>query len=72
MEIAVSIFGFKHIVTERSTTPILWTDQCQQSFDLLRNLWSSPPIHSYPDLSRAFILDTDASNGGIGVLFCPN
>ena len=62
------VAGPLHRLTERSATPFLWTDQCQQSFDLLRKLLSSPPILSYPDFSRAFILDTDACNDGIGAV----
>ena len=41
----------------------------QRSFDLLRNLLSSSPILIYPDFTKPFILDTDASNGpGIGAV----
>ena len=42
--------------------------ECQRSFDLLRNLLSSPPILVYPDFTKPFILDTDASNEGIGAV----
>eukprot|EP00731_Ephydatia_muelleri_P023001 Em0015g584a len=40
--------------------------ECQKSFEILCHLLSSPPILSYPDFTKPFILDTDASNDGIG------
>eukprot|EP00731_Ephydatia_muelleri_P022408 Em0014g999a len=54
-----------HKPTER-TSSFLWTPECQKSFEILRHLLSSPPILSYPDFTKPFILDTDASNDGIG------
>ena len=48
------------------TSSFLWTTECQKSFEILRHLLSSPPILSYPDFTKPFILDTDASNDGIG------
>ena len=54
-----------HKLTER-TSSFLWTTECQKSFEILRHLLSSPPILSYPDFTKPFILDTDTSNDGIG------
>ena len=45
-----------------------WTDQCQESFMRLRKALVSAPILAFPDCSRMFILDTDASNQGIGAV----
>ena len=45
-----------------------WTSECQSSFDALKKLLSTAPILSYPDFSAEFILDTDASNHGIGAV----
>ena len=49
-----------HKLMER-TSSFLWTTECQKSFEILRHLLSSPPILSYPDFTKPFILDTDAS-----------
>ena len=57
-----------HKLTERGAAQFQWTPECQRSFDLLRNLLSSPPILVYPDFTKPFILDTDASNEGIGAV----
>ena len=45
-----------------------WTVECQCAFDELRACLISPPVLSYPDYSRRFILDTDASDVGIGAV----
>ena len=45
-----------------------WTEDCQQAFDKLRHLLVSPPILVFPDSSKPFILDTDASDFGIGAV----
>ncbi len=56
-----------HRLTERSTN-FVWTDECQDAFDELRRLLTSAPILAYPDFNRQFILDTDASDTGIGAV----
>ena len=58
-----------HRLTEKSNK-FIWSTECQASFDVLKRLLCSPPILAYPDYSRPFLLDTDASDTGIGaVLF---
>eukprot|EP00731_Ephydatia_muelleri_P006479 Em0003g727a len=44
-----------HRLTERSASVFQWTIPCQESFNLLRELLSSPPILSYPDFKKPFI-----------------
>ena len=43
-----------------------WTKKCQDSFDTLWNKLISAPILTFPDYSKLFILDTDASDTEIG------
>ena len=45
-----------------------WTSECQMSFDTLKTLLATAPVLSYPDFTTEFILDTDASNHGIGAV----
>ena len=45
-----------------------WTDSCQQSFNTLKTALTSAPILSYPTSDDPFILDTDASNEGMGAV----
>ena len=56
-----------HRLTERGAT-FCWNDSCQSAFDTLRELLTSAPVLSYPDFTREFILDTDASDSGIGAV----
>ena len=56
-----------HRLTEKNTD-FKWTVECQHAFDALRACLISPPVLSYPDYSRRFVLDTDASDIGIGAV----
>ena len=48
--------------------PFVWTPHCQESFETLKSLLTESPILAYPTQGEGdkFILDTDASNFGIG------
>ena len=52
-------------ITERKGT-FKWTAACQEAFDTLRIQLSTAPMLAYPDYTRPFILDTDASDVGMG------
>jgi len=43
-----------------------WTDAAQVSFDILKEKFTSPPILAYPDMTKPFIIFTDASTKGLG------
>src|SRR5580765_2349779 len=45
-----------------------WEEKCQEAFEKLKSLLSSSPILSFPKEEDEFILDTDASNIGIGAV----
>ncbi|XP_045541509.1 uncharacterized protein LOC106718281 [Papilio machaon] len=49
-----------------------WTEQCDKSFNILKNALINPPILQYPDFSKEFILQTDASGTAIGAVLCNN
>ena len=47
----------------------MWTNQCDISFQMLKNMLCSAPILKYPDTSKPYTLYTDASKyGWAGVL----
>ena len=54
-----------HRLTER-VTEFRWTDECQAAFDELRRRLVTSPVLAYPDYTKSFTLDTDASDTGIG------
>ena len=52
-----------------------WTEDCQKSFDAMKEQLTAVPLLNYPDLSKPMILYTDASDQCIGACLtqpCPN
>ena len=47
---------------------IVWTAQCEKVFVELKRLLCSDPVLKAPNFSRVFILQTDASDRGIGAV----
>ena len=47
---------------------VKWNEKCQQSLDKLKLLLTSEPILRVPDLSKPFIVQSDASNTAIGAV----
>lgn len=45
-----------------------WTDACQQSFQALKTKLTTAPVLAYADFSLPFILEVDASYGGLGAV----
>ena len=56
-----------HRLTERGKE-FVWTLEYETAFATLKNRLSSAPILSFPDFSKPFLLDTDASQEGIGAV----
>ncbi|CAC5402690.1 unnamed protein product [Mytilus coruscus] len=52
----------------KKEVPFEWSEKCQKSFDKLKDALCSPPVLAYPDLSKPFILTTDASGTAIGYI----
>ena len=50
----------------KTEVPFVWRSQCQQAFEKLRQALISAPILSYPQPGAPYILDTDASQVGLG------
>ena len=47
---------------------IQWSNECQDSFDTIKKILTSHPTLSPPDYSKPFVLQTDASDRGIGAV----
>ena len=56
-----------HQLTKKSAK-FQWTDDCQTAFETLRDRLITAPILAYPDFTKDFILDTDASGFGMGAV----
>lgn len=52
-------------LTEK-TSRFEWTTECHKAFQTLRQRLCSAPIFAFPDFNKPFIVNTDASNTGLG------
>ena len=52
----------------KKNVEFIWTQECLNAFNTLRNCLISPKILQYPDFTKQFILTTDASNIGCGAV----
>ncbi|GFT06640.1 retrovirus-related Pol polyprotein from transposon 297 [Nephila pilipes] len=56
-----------HKLTEAKSN-LNWTEDCQKSFNSLKQAPTISPVLTYPRTDEDFILNTDASNEGIGAV----
>jgi len=52
----------------KKNTPFEWTDECQQAFEILKDRLMTDPILALPSDIGQYILDTDASDRGLGAV----
>ena len=52
----------------RKESPLVWTPECQKAFEELKEKLIGPEIMAYPHDAGNFIIDTDASDFGIGAV----
>ena len=48
--------------------PDKWTNECTDAFDRLKQALISAPVLGYPDFTKPFIVETDASFQGLGAV----
>ena len=46
----------------------VWTDDCEEAFNSLKQALTSPPLLAYPDFGNKFFLATDASQDAVGAV----
>ena len=47
-------------------TPFVWNNECEKAFNALKIALTSEPVLEFPDFTRQFIVEVDASNYAIG------
>jgi len=52
----------------KKAVPFIWSEDCQKAFDALKLALTESPVLAYPDMTKPFILDTDASGFAIGAV----
>ena len=45
-----------------------WAPECQEAFEKLKSSLVEAPILGYPDPTLPYVLDTDASDVGVGAV----
>ena len=56
-----------HKLTEKGK-PYAWSDECQNSFDKLKEMLTSAPVLGYPRQDLPYTLDCDVSGYGTGAI----
>ena len=52
----------------KKNVEFVWTDECQTAFDTLKERLTSAPILALPTDEGTYVLDTDASDNGLGAV----
>lgn len=56
----------------RKTSPFIWTTECEESFQKIKDSMISPPLLQYPDFSSDFTVTVDASKIACGAILSQN
>ena len=56
------------LLKKKSTNTLVWNDEQKKCFIDLKNSLLKDPILMLPDVSKPFIIRTDASHNGIGAV----
>ena len=56
-----------HLLT-RKGADFRWCTECEQAFETLKRRLTEAPVLAYPQARKPFILETDASGGGLGAV----
>ncbi|KAL5481622.1 hypothetical protein EMCRGX_G021819 [Ephydatia muelleri] len=56
-----------HILTWKGAE-FEWTAQCEDAFQTLKTKLLCAPVLAYPDMTKPFVLETDASGSGVGAV----
>ncbi|KAK7108403.1 uncharacterized protein [Littorina saxatilis] len=65
---AAIALALTNLTRKNCSNKVQWTEVCEESFNTLREILSKPPVICLPDLSQPFVLQTDASDVGLGAV----
>ena len=54
----------------KKSIPFVWSKQCQDALDYLKEIFYSKPILQFPDTTKDYMLYTDASNNAYSGVLC--
>ena len=57
-----------NLTKKNSPHKVVWTEACEEAFTKLKELLCSAPILMSPDFEKSFLLQTDASEHGVGAV----
>ena len=57
-----------NLTKKKNPDIVVWTEECDRVFNTLKNVLTSTPVLSSPNFEKTFILQTDASNYGVGAV----
>jgi len=60
--------GGKHGRQRNKPVENNWNKECQEAFDSLKQVLTSPLVLAYPIYTKPFIVEVDASNDGLGAV----
>ncbi|KAJ1110626.1 hypothetical protein NDU88_007975 [Pleurodeles waltl] len=56
------------LTSKKQPKKVIWTEACQNAFDALKAAMCTAPVLKAPDYSKEFVVQTDASEHGIGAV----
>ena len=57
-----------NLTKKNSPHKVVWTEACKLAFPKLKELLCTAPILMSPDVEKSFVLQTDASELGVGAV----
>ena len=57
-----------NVTRKKCPETVVWTEECDKAFNALKSMLTSSPVLSSPDFEKTFIVQTDASNYGVGAV----